>query len=117
MVQDRPSWPDKPFIAVLTFENMSGDPDQEYLISADIITALSRSPRLFTIARNTTFTFKGTNLDVQRVAEDRGVRTVLEGSVRQSCDKVRVSAQLIESVTRGSRSGPGIRVSLPSQVA
>ncbi len=99
-----PPRPDKPSIAVLAFENMSGDPDQEYFsdgISADIITALSRSPWLFIIARNTTFTFKGTNVDVRRVAEELGVRFVLEGSVRRSGDKVRVTAQLIDGETGG----------------
>ena len=96
--------PDKPSIAVLAFENMSDDPGQEYFsdgISADIITALSRSPWLFIIARNTTFTYKGSNVDVRRVAEDLGVRFVLEGSVRRSGDKVRVTAQLIDGVTGG----------------
>ena len=104
LIQDFPLRPDMPSIAVLAFENMSGDPEQEYFsdgISADIITALSRSPWLFIIARNTTFTFKGTNVDVRRVAEELGVRFVLEGSVRRSGDKVRVTAQLIDGVTGG----------------
>jgi TolB-like protein/DNA-binding CsgD family transcriptional regulator len=96
--------PEKPSIAVLAFENMSGDPEQEYFsdgISDDIITALSRSPWLFIIARNTTFTYKGSNVDVRRVAEDLGVRFVLEGSVRRSGDKIRVTAQLIDRLTGG----------------
>lgn len=96
--------PEKPSIAVLAFENMSGDPEQEYFsdgISDDIITALSRSPWLFIIARNTTFTYKGSNVDVRRVAEELGVRFVLEGSVRRSGDKVRVTAQLIDGLTGG----------------
>ena len=96
--------PEKPSIAVLAFENMSGDPEQEYFsdgISDDIITALSRSPWLFIIARNTTFTYKGSNVDVRRVAEDLGVRFVLEGSVRRSGDKVRVTAQMIDGLTGG----------------
>ena len=91
--------PDKPSIAVLAFENMSGDTEQEYFsdgISDDIITALSRSPWLFIIARNTTFTYKGASVDVRRVAEELGVRFVLEGSVRRSGNRVRVSAQLID---------------------
>jgi len=99
-----PSRPEKPSIAVLAFENMSGDPEQEYFsdgISDDIITALSRSPWLFIIARNTTFTYKGSNVDVRRVAEELGVRFVLEGSVRRSGDRVRVTAQLIDGLTGG----------------
>ena len=96
--------PEKPSIAVLAFENMSGDPEQEYFsdgISDDIITALSRSPWLFIIARNTTFTYKGESVDVQRVAEELGVRYVLEGSVRRSGDRIRVTAQLIDGTTGG----------------
>ena len=99
-----PPRPEKPSIAVLAFENMSGDPEQEYFsdgISDDIITALSRSPWLFIIARNTTFTYKGSNVDVRRVAEELGVRFVLEGSVRRSGDRVRVTAQLIDGLTGG----------------
>jgi TolB-like protein/DNA-binding CsgD family transcriptional regulator/Tfp pilus assembly protein PilF len=99
-----PPRPEKPSIAVLAFENMSGDREQEYFsdgISDDIITALSRSPWLFIIARNTTFTYKGTNVDVRRVAEELGVRFVLEGSVRRSGDRVRVTAQLIDGMTGG----------------
>lgn len=99
-----PAWPERPSIAVLAFENMSGDPEQEYFsdgISDDIITALSRSPWLFIIARNTTFTYKGTNVDVRRVSEELGVRFVLEGSVRRSSDRVRVTAQLIDGLTGG----------------
>jgi TolB-like protein/DNA-binding CsgD family transcriptional regulator/Tfp pilus assembly protein PilF len=96
--------PEKPSIAVLAFENMSGDPEQEYFsdgISDDIITALSRSPWLFIIARNTTFTYKGTNVDVRRVSDELGVRFVLEGSVRRSGHRVRVAAQLIDGLTGG----------------
>ncbi|SHK14642.1 TolB amino-terminal domain-containing protein [Shimia gijangensis] len=99
-----PPRPEKPSIAVLAFENMSGDPEQEYFsdgISDDIITALSRSPWLFLIARNTTFTYKGKNVDVPRVAAELGVRFVLEGSVRRSGDRVRVAAQLIDGLTGG----------------
>jgi TolB-like protein/DNA-binding CsgD family transcriptional regulator/Tfp pilus assembly protein PilF len=101
---ERPIQPEKPSIAVLAFENMSGNPEQEYFsdgISDDIITALSRSPWLFIIARNTTFTYKGTSVDVRRVAEDLGVRFVLEGSVRRSGDRVRVAAQLIDGTSGG----------------
>lgn len=101
---ESPQRPEKPSIAVLAFENMSGDPEQEYFsdgISDDIITALSRSPWLFIIARNTTFTYKGSNVDVRRVAEELGVRFVLEGSVRRSGDRMRVTAQLIDGLTGG----------------
>lgn len=108
LIESFPQRPEMPSFAVLAFENMSGDPEQEYFsdgTSADIITALSRSPWLFIIARNTTFTFKGSNVDVRRVAEELGVRFVLEGSVRRSGDKVRVTAQLIDGLT-GGLSGP-----------
>ena len=100
---EHPVRPEKPSIAVLAFENMSDDQEQEYLsdgVSDDIITALSRSPWLFIIARNTTFTYKGTSVDVRRVAEELGVRFVLEGSVRRSGERVRVNAQLIDEIGR-----------------
>lgn len=101
---DLPARPDKPSIAVLAFENMSDDPDQAYFsdaITADIITALSRSPWLFIIARNTTFAYKGERVDVRRVAAELGVRFVLEGSVWRAGDRVRVTAQLIDGLTGG----------------
>ncbi|SMX47907.1 LuxR C-terminal-related transcriptional regulator [Maliponia aquimaris] len=104
MAPDLPPRPDKPSIAVLAFENMSDDPGQEFFsdaITADIITALSRSPWLFIIARNTTFTYKGSSVDVRRVAAELGVRFVLEGSVRRAGDRMRVSAQLIDGLTGG----------------
>ena len=94
--------PDKPSIAVLPFDNLSGDPEQEYFadgITEDIITALSRIGWLFVIARNTTFTFKGTAVDVAVVAKDLGVRYVLEGSVRKAGSRVRITAQLIDGET------------------
>ncbi len=94
--------PDKPSIAVLPFQNLSGDPEQEYFadgISEDIITALSHFPWFFVIARNTTFTYKGQPVDVQAVAKELGVRYVLEGSVRKSGDRVRITTQLIEGVS------------------
>ena len=103
-IAEPPQRPEKPSIAVLAFENVSGDPEQDYFsdgISGDIITALSRSPWLFIIARNTTFTYKGSNVDVRRVAEELGVRFVLDGSVRRSKDRVRVTAQLIDGLTGG----------------
>jgi len=94
--------PDKPSIAVLPFDNMSGDPEQEYLGDAftdQIISGLSKIPNLFVIARNSTFTYKGKPVKVQKVAEDLGVRYVLEGSVQRSADRVRITAQLIDAIT------------------
>ncbi len=93
--------PDKPSIAVLAFENMSGDPEQEYFsdgISEDIITGLSRFHWLFVIARNSSFAFKGQALDVKRIAGELGVRYVLEGSVRKSGTRVRITGQLTDAV-------------------
>jgi TolB-like protein/Flp pilus assembly protein TadD len=95
--------PDKPSIAVLPFQNMSGDPEQEYLadgIVEDIITALSRFSGLFVIARNSTFTYKGKAVDVRQVGLDLGVRYVLEGSSRRGGQRIRLTAQLIDSTTR-----------------
>jgi adenylate cyclase len=94
--------PDKPSIAVLPFENMSGDPEQEYFadgIVEEIITALSRFRQLFVIARNSSFTYKGRSVDVKQVGRELGVRYVLEGSVRRSGDRVRVTGQLIDAAT------------------
>ena len=94
--------PDKPSIAVLAFTNMSGDPDQEYFsdgLAEDIITELSRSRSLFVIARNSSFTYKGHAVDVKQVARELGVRYVVEGSVRRSGGRVRVTAQLIDAET------------------
>jgi adenylate cyclase len=93
--------PDKPSIAVLPFANMSEDPKQEYFsdgITEEIITALSKSPKLFVIARNSTFTYKGKPVKVKQVSEELGVRYVLEGSVRKSEDRVRITAQLIDAL-------------------
>jgi len=93
--------PDKPSIAVLPFTNMSGDSKEDYFsdgITEEIITALSKVPRLFVIARNSTFTYKGTAVKVKQVSEELGVRYVLEGSVRKAGDKVRVTAQLIDAL-------------------
>src|SRR5476649_1134830 len=95
-----PSLPDKPSIAVLPFQNMSGDLDQEYFadgIVEEIITALSRISWFFVIARNSSFTFKGRAVDIKQVARDLGVRYVLEGSVRKATNRVRITAQLIEA--------------------
>jgi adenylate cyclase len=94
--------PDKPSIAVLPFENMSADPEQEYFadgITEDLITALSRIRWFFVTARNSVFSYKGTAPDVRRVSRDLGVRYVLEGSVRKSGNRVRITAQLIEGAT------------------
>jgi TolB-like protein/class 3 adenylate cyclase len=96
------SLPDRPSIAVLPFQNMSGDPDQEYFADGmveDIITALSRMPRLFVIARNSSFTFKGRLVDVKHVGRELGVRYVLEGSVRKAGTRVRITGQLIDAST------------------
>ena len=92
--------PDKPSIAVLPFQNMSGDPEQEYFadgLTEDIITGLSRQQWFFVIARNSSFAYKGDAVDVRRVASDLGVRYVLEGSVRKVADRVRVTGQLIDA--------------------
>ena len=97
-----PPLPDKPSIAVLPFENMSGDPEQEYFADGmveEIITALSRFKWLFVIARNSSFTFKGRAVDIKEVGRRLGVRYVLEGSVRKASGKVRITGQLIDAVT------------------
>jgi len=94
--------PDKPSIAVLPFQNMSGDPEQEYFsdgIVEDIITALSRFKSLFVIARNSSFTYKRKPIDVKQVGRELGVRYVLEGSVRKAGARVRITGQLIEAAT------------------
>jgi adenylate cyclase len=94
--------PDKPSIAVLPFDNMSGDPEQDYLadgITENIITALSYIPEIFVIARNSTFTYKGKAVKAQEVAEDLGVRYILEGSVQRAGDRIRIMAQLIDATT------------------
>lgn len=94
--------PDKPSIAVLPFDNISRDPEQEYFadgITEDIITGLSRFRSLFVTARNSTFAYKGQSPDVRRVAQELNVRYVLEGSVRRSGARIRVTAQLVEAAT------------------
>jgi adenylate cyclase len=94
--------PDKPSIAVLPFQNMSGDVEQEYFVdgmSEDITTALSRLRWLFVIARNSSFTYKGRAVDVKQVARELGVRYVLEGSVRKGSNRIRITAQLIDGLT------------------
>jgi len=94
--------PDKPSIAVLPFQNMSGDPEQEYFADGmveEIITALSRIRWLFVIARNSSFTYKGQSVDVKQVGRELGVRYVLEGSVRKAGGRVRITAQLIDTLS------------------
>ena len=94
--------PDKPSLAVLPFDNLSGDPEQEFFadgITEDIISALSKFSGLFVIARNSTFTYKGQAVDVTKVASDMGVRYVLEGSVRRAGQRIRVTGQLIDADT------------------
>jgi TolB-like protein/class 3 adenylate cyclase len=107
----RPDWaavrpalvlPDKPSIVVLPFQNMSGDPEQQYLadgIVEDIITALSRFKALLVIARNSSFTYKGRAVDVKQVGRELGVRYVLEGSVRATANRVRITGQLVDTAT------------------
>jgi adenylate cyclase len=94
--------PEKPSIAVLPFQNMSGDPEQEHFADGmveDIITGLSRSKALLVIARNSTFTYKGKAVDIKQVGRELGVRYVLEGSVRKSGNRVRITGQLIDAAT------------------
>lgn len=94
--------PDKPSIAVLPFQNMSGDPEQQYFADGmveDIITALSRFKALFVIARNSSFTYKGRAVDVKQVGRELGVRYVLEGSVRRAANRLRITGQLIDAAS------------------
>jgi TolB-like protein len=96
--------PDKPSIAVLPFQNLSGDPHQEYFadgVVEDILTGLSRIRWLFVIARNSSFTYRGQAVDVRRVGRELGVRYVLEGSVRKADERIRISTQLVEAETGG----------------
>jgi TolB-like protein/Flp pilus assembly protein TadD len=102
LAAEQPSFPEKPSIAVLPFQNMSGDPEQDYFgdgIAEDIITALSRLRGFFVIARNSTFAYKGKAPDIRQVARELSVRYVLEGSVRRAGDRLRVTAQLIDATT------------------
>src|SRR5262249_19141616 len=94
--------PDKPSIAVLPFQNIGGEPEQEYFADGmveEIITALSQFKSLFVIARNSSFTFKGRAADIKEVGRTLGVRYVLEGSVHKASDKVRITGQLVDAVT------------------
>jgi adenylate cyclase len=94
--------PDKPSLAVLPFQNMSGDPEQDYFADGmveEITTAIARLPWLFVIARNSSFTYKGRAVDVKQVAREMGVRYALEGSVRKAGNRVRLTGQLIDTAT------------------
>ncbi|MGV7223164.1 MAG: adenylate/guanylate cyclase domain-containing protein [Nitrospinales bacterium] len=94
--------PDKPSIAVLSFDNMSGDPEQEYIgdgISESIISALAISPDMLVIARNSTFVYKGKPVKVQQIAEDLGVRYILEGSFLTAGNRIRITAQLVDALS------------------
>jgi len=96
-----PQLPDKPSIAVLSFDNLSGDLDQEYIsdgLAENIITALSKVGELFIIARNSSFTYKGKPVKVQQIGRELGVRYVLEGSVQKSKDRLRITAQLVDAI-------------------
>ena len=96
------SLPDKPSIAVLPFENMTGDPKQEYFtdgFTEQIITSLSKIPSLFVISRNSTFSYKGKPVKVQQVSEELGVRYVLEGSIQKSGDRIRINVQFIDAIS------------------
>ncbi|MEE9612700.1 MAG: tetratricopeptide repeat protein, partial [Desulfatiglandales bacterium] len=96
--------PDKPSIAVLPFDNLSGDPEQEYFsdgITDDLITDLSKVSGLFVVARHSSFLYKGQPVKIKKVAEELGIRYVLEGSVRRAGDKIRINAQLIDATTGG----------------
>jgi TolB-like protein/Tfp pilus assembly protein PilF len=103
-IRDAPALalPDKPSIAILPFQNMSGDPEQEYFadgVVEEIITAISRMRWLFVIARNSSFTYKGRDVDVEKVGCELGVRYVLEGGVRKAANRVRITGQLIDAAT------------------
>jgi adenylate cyclase len=96
------SMPDIPAVAILAFDNLTGDPDQEYFsdgIAEEIITALSKTPRLFVIARQSSFSYKGKPVKIQQVAEELGVQYVVEGSVRKAADQVRITAQLVDALS------------------
>jgi adenylate cyclase len=111
---DRPALPlqDKPSVAVLPFQNMSGDPEQEYFADGmveDIITALSRFRQLFVIARNSSFTYKGRAVDARQIGRELGARYALEGSVRKAGNRVRITGQLIDTLNRCTSLGGSLR--------
>ena len=100
--------PDKPSVAVLPFDNLSGQPEETYFsdgITEDIITGLARFRSLFVVARNSSFAFRGKAIDLAEVGRKLGVSYLLEGSVRRAGDRVRITAQLIEAKTRSSSCG------------
>ena len=102
MVKKRLELPDKPSIAVLPFTNMSGDPSQEYFsdgLTEQIISGLCKAPNLFVIARNSSFAYKGKSFSVKQIAQELGVKYILEGSVQRAGDRVRITAQLIDATT------------------
>ena len=104
ILPELPSSSDKPSIVVLAFQNMSGDPEQEYFadgIAEDVITDLSKVSGLFVIARNSAFTYKGKPVNLQQVSRELGVRYILEGSVRKAGNRVRITAQLIDGSSSG----------------
>jgi adenylate cyclase len=104
LAEKKPAAPEKPSIAILPFQNVSGYPEQDYFadgISEDIITALSKLSQLFVIARNSSFTFKGKNTHMQEIGKTLGVRYVLGGSVRKAGNRVRITAQLIDATNDG----------------
>ena len=99
-VEEKLELPDKPSIAVLPFKNLSGDPGQEFFsdgFTEDIITTLAKIPRMFVIARESSFTFKGKSVKIQRIGRDLGVRYVLEGSIQKFGDQIRITVQLIDA--------------------
>src|SRR6185437_8699713 len=101
-VMETPAVADNPSIAVLPFQNMSGDPEQDYFVDGmveEIITALSRIRWLFVIARNSTITYKGQAVDLKQIGRDLGVRYLLEGSVRKGGNRIRITGQLIDAAT------------------
>ena len=107
--------PDKPSIAVLPFTNISGDVEQEYFadgMTENLITDLSKISGLFVIARNSSFSYKGQHVKVRQVAEDLGVRYVMEGSVQRAGEQVRINAQLIDATTGGHLSGLNVTMVL-----
>ncbi|RZV48634.1 MAG: adenylate/guanylate cyclase domain-containing protein, partial [Pseudomonadales bacterium] len=113
LMGERLEIPDKPSIAVLPFHNMSGDPDQKYFadgMSEDIITALSRVPDLIVIARNSTFVYKERAVDVRQVGQELGVSHVLEGSIRKAGDRIRITAQLVDTVDRNGAAGVDVGI-------
>jgi adenylate cyclase len=119
-IESPPPLPDKPSIAVLPFQNMSGDAEQEYFadgVVEDIITALSRFNSLFVIARNSSFTYKGKPVDIKQVGRELGVRYVLQGSVRKSTERVRMTGQLIDSATGAHVGHAGLSDSITRLIA